>query len=225
MTNPIRTLVALFVRRIDGVLLMTALAIAGLGLLVLYSATDASVARVSGQALNLLFALAIMWVAANISPQQYMRWAVPLFALGIMLLIAVAVNGTVVNGSRRWLSLGFTRIQPSEMMKIAVPLLLAWYFNRQAESIKFRDFALAAVFILVPVYLIARQPDLGTALLIGASGFFVLYLAGLNWKIIVVLVLAGAALVPVVWPHMHDYQQERVLVFLDPARDPLGRGY
>jgi rod shape determining protein RodA len=225
MTNPIKQLAALLVRRIDGFLLGTALAIAGLGLLVLYSATDASTARVSGQALNLLFALAVMWVAANISPQHYMRWAVPLFAVGVILLLGVAFFGTVVNGSRRWLSLGVTRIQPSEMMKIAVPLLLAWYFNRQAATIRLRDFALAAVFIVVPVGLIARQPDLGTALLIAASGFFVLYLAGLNWKIILAVALALVALAPVVWPHLHEYQHERVLVFLDPLRDPLGRGY
>jgi rod shape determining protein RodA len=225
MTNPIRTLGALFVRRIDGFLFLTALAIAGLGLLVLYSATDASTARVTGQALNLLFALTVMWVAANVSPQHYMRWAVPLFVLGVGLLLCVALFGTVVNGSRRWLSLGITRIQPSEMMKIAVPLLLAWYFNRQAAEIKLRDFAVAAVIIVVPVALIARQPDLGTALLIAGSGFFVLYLAGLSWKVIALLAVAGAALIPVVWPHLHTYQQDRVLVLLDPMRDPLGRGY
>jgi rod shape determining protein RodA len=225
MKNPIKRLAALLARRIDGFLLGTALAIAGLGLLVLYSATDASTARVSGQALNLLFALAVMWVAANISPQHYMRWAVPLFAVGVLLLLGVAFFGTVVNGSRRWLSLGVTRIQPSEMMKIAVPLLLAWYFNRQGDAIRLRNFALAAVFIVVPVALIARQPDLGTALLIAASGFFVLYLAGLNWKLIVVIALVLVALVPVVWPYLHEYQHERVLVFLDPLRDPLGRGY
>ncbi|MEP7084482.1 MAG: rod shape-determining protein RodA, partial [Betaproteobacteria bacterium] len=225
MTEVVRQLASVVVRRIDGFLLGGALTIAGLGLLVLYSATDASTARVTGQALNLLFALSVMWVAANITPQHYMRWAVPLFTIGVLLLMSVAVFGTIVNGSRRWLSLGVTRIQPSEMMKIAVPLLLAWYFNRQAATIRMRDFAIAAVLILVPVALIARQPDLGTALLIAASGFFVLYLAGLNWKIIVVGALALAALVPVVWPHMHGYQQERVLVFLDPLRDPLGRGY
>jgi rod shape determining protein RodA len=224
-TSLIRKLGVVFVRRVDGFLLMTALAIAGLGLLVLYSATDGSVSRVTSQALNLLFALAVMWVAANVSPQHYMRWAVPLFVVGIVLLAGVALFGTVVNGSRRWLSLGVTRIQPSEMMKIAVPLLLAWYFNRRAVDIRMRDFAAAALLILVPVALIARQPDLGTALLIAASGFFVLYLAGLNWKVMALLVIAAAALVPVVWPHLHDYQQERVLVFLDPARDPLGRGY
>jgi rod shape determining protein RodA len=150
---------------------------------------------------------------------------VPLFAVGVLLLLGVALFGTVVNGSRRWLSLGVTRIQPSEMMKIAVPLLLAWYFNRQASEIRLGDFAVAAVLIIVPVALIARQPDLGTALLIGASGFFVLYLAGLNWKIIVVGALVLVALVPVIWPHLHEYQHERVLVFIDPLRDPLGRGY
>ena len=225
MTELIKQLAVLLVRRLDGFLLGIALTIAGLGLLVLYSATDASTTRVSGQALNLVFALAVMWVAANITPQHYMRWAVPLFIVGVLLLVSVALFGTVVNGSRRWLSLGVTRIQPSEMMKIAVPLLLAWYFNRQAETIRLRDFAIAAVLMLVPVALIVRQPDLGTALLIAASGFFVLYLAGLNWKIMVVAGLVLAALVPVVWPHMHGYQQERVLVFLDPLRDPLGRGY
>ena len=224
-TSLIRQAASLLVRRIDGFLLGTALAISGLGMLVLYSATDASAARVTSQALNLLFALGVMWVAANVSPQYYMRWAVPLFAVGVLLLIGVATFGTIVNGSRRWLSLGVTRIQPSEMMKIAVPLVLAWHFNRQGEALRMRDFVLAAIVILVPVALIAKQPDLGTALLIAASGFFVLYLAGLNWKVIVLLIVAGAALVPVVWPHLHDYQQERVLVFLDPARDPLGRGY
>ena len=225
MKNPIKQLAGLLLRRIDGFLLGTALAITGLGLLVLYSATDASTARVTSQALNLLFALAVMWVAANISPQLYMRWAVPLFAVGVLLLLGVALFGTVVNGSRRWLSLGVTRIQPSEMMKIAVPLLLAWYFNRQAATIRMGDFAVAALLIIVPVALIARQPDLGTAMLIAASGFFVLYLAGLNWKIIVLVALLLAALIPVAWPHLHEYQHERVLVFLDPLRDPLGRGY
>ena len=172
-TSLIRPGVTLLVRRIDGFLLGTALAIATVGLIILYSATDASSARVSGQAVNLLFALCVMWVAANVSPQHYMRWAVPLFAVGVMLLVSVAIFGTVVNGSRRWLSLGVTRIQPSEMMKIAVPLLLAWYFNRQsAGTIKLRDFAVATVLIVVPVALIARQPDLGTALLIAGSGFF-----------------------------------------------------
>ena len=225
-TSLIRQGVTLLVRRIDGFLLGTALAIATVGLIILYSATDASSARVSGQAMNLLFALCVMWVAANVSPQHYMRWAVPLFAVGVILLVSVAIFGTVVNGSRRWLSLGVTRIQPSEMMKIAVPLLLAWYFNRQsAGTIKLRDFAVATVLILVPVALIARQPDLGTALLIAGSGFFVLFLAGLNWKIIVLMTIVMGALLPVVWPHLHEYQHERVLVFLDPSRDPLGRGY
>ena len=222
----LKTGITLLTRRIDGFLLGTAIAISSVGLVILYSATDASATRVSGQAINLAFALCVMWVAANVSPQHYMRWALPLFAVGVMLLVGVALFGTVVNGSRRWLSLGITRIQPSEMMKIAVPLLLAWYFNRQsAGTIRLRDFGIAAILILIPVALIARQPDLGTALLIAGSGFFVLYLAGLNWKVMVLMGIVFVALVPVVWPHLHEYQHERVLVFLDPARDPLGRGY
>ena len=140
-------------------------------------------------------------------------------------LIGVAIFGTVVNGSRRWLNFGVARFQPSELMKIALPLMLAWYFQKFEGRIGWADFALAVVLIVVPVYLIKRQPDLGTALLIAASGFYVLYLAGLSWKIMVGLVALGAAAGPMVWQQLHDYQRERILTFLDPARDPLGAGY
>jgi len=133
--------------------------------------------------------------------------------------------GITVNGSKRWLNLGFARFQPSELMKIALPLMLAWYFQKFEGRIGWRDFALAAVLIVVPVYLIKRQPDLGTALLIGASGFYVLFLAGLSWKVIVGLVAAGGAAAPLVWQHLHGYQRERILTFLEPGRDPLGTGY
>ena len=142
------------------------------------------------------------------------------------MLVGVALFGVVVNGSRRWLNLGVARFQPSELMKIALPLMLAWYFQKFEGRIGWRDFVLAAVLIVVPVYLIKRQPDLGTALLIAASGFYVLFLAG--------PVVEGhrrarsrsaAAVGPLVWPHLHDYQRERILTFLDPTRDPLGAGY
>ena len=149
----------------------------------------------------------------------------PLYALGIVLLVGVALFGVTVNGSRRWLNLGFGRFQPSELMKIAVPLMLAWYFQKFEGRIGWRDFGLAAVLIAVPVYLIKRQPDLGTSLLIAASGFYVLYLAGLSWKVIVGLGAAAVAAAPLVWPQLRDYQRERILTFLDPARDPLGAGY
>ncbi len=212
-------------RRIDGFLLAVALSIVGIGLVTLFSATDQNLARVSTQATSLAFSLVLMWVVANVPPQTLSRGAVPLYVAGVLMLISVALFGTVVNGSRRWLNLGFARFQPSELMKIALPLMLAWYFQKFEGRIGWRDFAIAAALIVVPVYLIKRQPDLGTALLIGASGFYVLYLAGLSWKIIVGLGAAGVAAAPLVWAHLVDYQRERILTFLDPARDPLGAGY
>jgi len=212
-------------RRIDSFLLAMALAIVGVGLVTLFSATDQSFARVSNQATSLAFSLVLMWIVANLPPQTLARVAVPLYVAGVVMLIGVALFGTVVNGSRRWLNVGFARFQPSELMKIAVPLMLAWYFQKFEGRIAWKDFVVAAALIVVPVYLIKRQPDLGTALLIAASGFYVLYLAGLSWKIITGLLALGAAAAPLVWAHLADYQRERILTFIDPARDPLGAGY
>jgi rod shape determining protein RodA len=212
-------------RRIDSFLFGVALAIAGVGLLTLFSAADQSFARMSNQTISIAIALVLMWLVANIAPQTIARAAVPLYVVGVVALIAVAFAGITVNGSKRWLNLGFARFQPSELMKIALPLMLAWYFQKFEGRIGWRDFALAAVLIVVPVYLIKRQPDLGTALLIGASGFYVLFLAGLSWKVIVGLVAAGGAAAPLVWQHLHGYQRERILTFLEPGRDPLGTGY
>jgi len=212
-------------RRIDSMLLGCALAIVGVGLVTLFSAADQSIARVTSQAMSLSFAVMLMWMFANIAPQTLARAAVPLYTVAVAMLIGVALFGVVVNGSRRWLNLGVARFQPSELMKIALPLMLAWYFQKFEGRIGWRDFAFAALLIVVPVYLIKRQPDLGTALLIAASGFYVLFLAGLSWKIIVGLFALGAAVGPMVWSHLHDYQRERILTFLDPSRDPLGAGY
>jgi rod shape determining protein RodA len=213
------------IRRIDSFLLATALAIVGVGLVTLFSAADQSLGRVSNQATSLVFSLVLMWIVANLPPQTLARAAVPLYAIAIIMLVAVAVAGTTVNGSKRWLNLGIARFQPSELMKIALPLMLAWYFQKFEGRIGWKDFVIAAVLIAVPVYLIKRQPDLGTALMIGASGFYVLYLAGLSWKVIVGLTALGTAAAPLVWPHLHDYQRERILTFIDPSRDPLGAGY
>jgi rod shape determining protein RodA len=212
-------------RRIDRMLFGCALAIVGVGIVTLFSASDQSVQRVTSQLLSFGFAIALMWLFANIPPQTLARAAVPLYAIAVLMLFGVAMFGVVVNGSRRWLNFGVARFQPSELMKIALPLMLAWYFQKFEGRIGWTDFALAVVLIVVPVYLIKRQPDLGTALLIGASGFYVLYLAGLSWKIMVGLVALGAAAGPMVWQQLHDYQRERILTFLDPARDPLGAGY
>src|SRR6266700_1186319 len=186
----------LLARRVDSFLMAAALAIVGVGLVTLFSASDQSIARVTSQALSLGFALVLMWIVANVAPQQLSRAALPLYAVSVLLLVAVALGGTMVNGSRRWLNLGIGRFQPSELMKIALPLMLAWYCQKFEGRIGWADFALAAVLMVVQVYLIKRQPDLGTALLIGDSGFYVLYLAGLSWKIIVGLVALGAALGP-----------------------------
>ncbi|CAG0987180.1 Peptidoglycan glycosyltransferase MrdB [Burkholderiales bacterium] len=210
---------------IDGFLLTVALCLAGLGLGVLYSASDQNLARFAAQGVNLAVALAVMWIVANLSPQTLKRVAVPLYILGVLLLIGVALFGDVVNGARRWLHVGVTRIQPSELMKIALPLMLAWYFEKHEASLRLRDFAVAALLIGVPMLLIVRQPDLGTALLLAASGAYVLFLAGLSWKVITTLGLATAASLPLLWPLLHDYQRERILTLLDPMRDPLGAGY
>ena len=213
-------------RRIDGPL-MAALALTiALGIIVVYSASGgSSFDRAVGQGRNLAVALVALWIFAHIHPQLLMRLALPVYLVGLGLLVGVALFGEIRNGARRWLSLGFTTIQPSEVMKIAVPLVLAWYFHRREEGLRLRDFAIAAILLAIPVGLIVRQPDLGTALLVFASGFFVIFLAGLSWKILVAMVVAGAASLPFLWSMLHDYQRQRVLTLLNPMEDPLGSGY
>ena len=225
MTSFLARLWDVLTRRVDSFLFGIALAIAGIGLVTLFSAADQNVARLTSQAMSLGFALVLMWLVANIAPQTIARAALPLYVVAVVMLVGVAVFGTTVNGSKRWLNLGVARFQPSELMKIALPLMLAWYFQKFEGRIGWKDFVLTGVLIVVPVWLIKRQPDLGTSLLIAASGFYVLYLAGLSWKIIVGLGALGAAAAPFVWSHLHDYQRERILTFLDPTRDPLGAGY
>ncbi|HEX3059402.1 MAG TPA: rod shape-determining protein RodA [Usitatibacter sp.] len=213
-------------RRIDGPL-MAALALTiALGLTVVYSASGgSSMDRAVAQGRNLALALMALWIFAHVHPQMLMRLALPAYVAGLALLIGVAVFGDVRNGARRWLNIGVTTIQPSEVMKIAVPLVLAWYFHRREEGTRLRDFVIAAIVLAIPVGLIARQPDLGTALLIFASGFFVIFLAGLSWKVLGSLVVTAAVTVPFLWPMLHDYQRKRVLTLLDPMEDPLGAGY
>jgi rod shape determining protein RodA len=213
------------VRRIDGPLMAALALTVALGLTVVYSAGGASIDRVAGQARNLAVALIALWIFAHIPPQTLMRLALPTYLVGLALLVGVALFGDVRNGARRWLSIGITTIQPSEVMKIGVPLVLAWYFHRHEQGLRLRDFVIAALILAIPVGLIVRQPDLGTALLIFASGFFVIFLAGLSWKVLVSLVVAGAASLPFLWSVLHDYQRQRVLTLLDPMEDPLGAGY
>jgi rod shape determining protein RodA len=212
-------------RHVDNYLLAAIGALLVVGLITLYSAAGESFGRVGAQLMNIAVALTVMWLAANVPPHYLLRLAPPVYVLGLVLLVGVALFGEVSNGARRWLHLGVTRIQPSELMKVAVPLALAWYFDRYEAILKLRDFAIAALMVAVPVLLVARQPDLGTALLIAAAGTFVIFLAGLSWKVMAGLVVAAGACMPLLWSLMHDYQRQRVRTLLDPNQDPLGAGY
>jgi len=214
-----------FTRHVDGVLLLAVLLLMATGLLTLLSASNGNLVRTSGQLLNMMVALAVMWVFANVPPHVLQRMALPLFGLGVALLVGVALFGEIVNGARRWLDIGITRIQPSELMRIALPMALAWYFNRNEATLRLRNFLVAALMLAIPAALILRQPDLGTALLISASGAYLIFLAGLPWRIIIALAVAAACSMPFLWSAMHDYQRQRVLTLIDPTADPLGSGY
>ncbi|MDR0576857.1 MAG: rod shape-determining protein RodA [Candidatus Accumulibacter sp.] len=221
----IRRLHARLIENIDGPLLAIALAIVGFGLATIYSATFYAGGRTVAQVMNLGVGLLAMWFVARLPPQKLMRFAVPLYVVGVVLLVLVFPLGVKVNGARRWLSLGFTRVQPAEILKIAMPLMLAWYFHKHEAMLKIRHYAIAGLLLAVPFALIAEQPDLGTAILVGAAGFYVIFFAGLPWKIIVGMIVAGAAATPFVWSMLRDYQRRRILTLIDPSADPLGSGY
>ena len=190
-----------------------------------YSAGFDFPGRFEGHLRNLLVAIAVMWVVALVPPNLLMRIAVPLYAIGVALLIAVALFGITNKGAQRWLNIGFTRIQPSEVLKIATPLMLAWYFQQREGVLRWFDFLMAALILIITVGLIAKQPDLGTAILVLAAGVYVIFFAGLSWKIILGLLVAGVAALPLLWMSMHDYQRQRVLTLIDPTSDPLGKGF
>ena len=210
----------------DAALSIIIFLIMSIGIITLYSAGIDFPGRVEDQLRNIVISFVVMWIMANIPPQTLMRFAIPIYAFGVALLIAVAAFGMVKKGARRWINIG-TPVQPSEMMKIAVPLMLAWYFQKREGTLRMQDFVIAIVILAVPVGLIAKQPDLGTALLVVAAGFAVIFLAGLSWRILISIVVFVAAVVPtVIWPYMlHDYQRDRVMTMLDPSRDPLGKGF
>ncbi|MDX1595142.1 MAG: rod shape-determining protein RodA [Gammaproteobacteria bacterium] len=219
---------ARFIQRahIDVPLLLCVLLLAGVGLVVLYSAGGQDPGLLQRQAIRLGAGLAILVVIAQLPPYLLRMWTPWLFLAGLALLVAVLGLGVIGKGAQRWLSLGPVRFQPSEMMKLAVPMMVAWYLAEQPLPPKPGRLAVAALLIVVPAVLVARQPDLGTALLIAAAGFFVLYLAGLSLRL---MLAGGLAAIPAAWVlwqfGMHDYQRRRVLTFLDPERDPLGAGY
>lgn len=207
------------------------------GIVTLYSASLDVPGRVEDQLRNIMLTFGLMWVLANIPPQTLMRFAVPLYTVGVALLIAVATFGLTRKGAKRWLNVGVV-IQPSEIMKIAMPLMLAWYYQKRESNIRWWDYVVGFVILMLPVALIAKQPDLGTAVLVFAAGVFVIYFAGLSFKLILPVLAAGVVVIACVavfqdricqpdvnWPMMHDYQKHRICTLLDPTSDPLGKGF
>ncbi|MFZ9405471.1 MAG: rod shape-determining protein RodA [Burkholderiaceae bacterium] len=209
----------------DGPLLLAMAVLLLVSLTVQYSAAFDFPGRFEGHLRNIGIAMIAMWAAALVPPVRLMRLGLPLYLVGLILIVAVALFGVTNKGAQRWLDLGFTRIQPSEIMKLAVPLLLAWYFQQRDGWLRARDYAVAALMLVVPVLLVAKQPDLGTAILVLAAGAYVIFFAGLSWKVIAGLLTAGLASLPLLWMVMHDYQRQRVLTLIDPGADPLGKGF
>ncbi|SIQ82410.1 cell elongation-specific peptidoglycan biosynthesis regulator RodA [Aromatoleum tolulyticum] len=230
-----RELLSGFLRPIDPPLLLL------LGLLLAYAFVvmmSASPERVASLQVNTVVALAAMWATARLPAQRLLSLALPLYVIGVLLLVAVDLFGETSKGATRWLDIGVTRIQPSEIMKIAMPLMLAWYFQQREGQIGLREFVVAGLLLVVPVGLIMVQPDLGTAVLVTAAGVYVIYFAGLSWKLIVPVVAVGViGIVAIVgfgdhicqpgveWPGLREYQKHRVCTLLDPTQDPLGKGF
>ena len=221
----------------DAPLLVAVALLALTGLVTMYSAGFDHGTRFSGHAKNMLLGLLVIFVVAQIPPQRLMALAVPLYALGLALLVATAVMGVTKKGATRWLNVGLI-IQPSEILKIAVPLVLAWWFQRREGQIRLLDYFVAVALLAVPVGLIVKQPDLGTAILVLSAGLYVIFFAGLSWRLVIPVlllgVLAATALVlseeqicqpEVKWPLLRDYQKNRVCTLLDPSTDPLGKGF
>lgn len=211
---------------IDLPLLLGLLALMVLSLVVLYSAGGQDTGLLIRQIIRLGLAVVVMFALAQISPNFYERWALPIFLAGCALLVAVLLVGHVGKGAQRWLNLGFFMFQPSEIMKLAMPLMVGAYLGNKSLPPSMKHTFIAFVIILTPTLMIAKQPDLGTSLLVSASGIFAIFLAGVSWKLIAFAIASGCAFAPVLWFFlMHDYQRQRVLTFLNPETDPLGSGY
>ena len=194
-----------------------------LSLLVLYSAGSQNMDVLMRQVSRLGLAFFFMTVLAHIDPYQFKRYSTLLFGLGIFLLVAVLIMGQIGKGAQRWLELGFFRFQPSEMIKITTPMMIAWYLAEYPLPPKSKQLFIATILIVIPTLLIAKQPDLGTALLVASSGAGVLFFAGLSWRFMTAIVVTLASLTPIIWHFMRGYQRDRVLTFLNPEADPLGR--
>jgi rod shape determining protein RodA len=209
-----------------------------IGLVTMYSTGFDHGTRFVDHGRNMVLALAVMLLVSHVPPQRLMALAVPVYTIGVALLIATALFGLSKKGATRWLNIGITTIQPSEILKLATPLMLAWWFQKCEGRLKWPEWIIAIVLLLLPFFLVVRQPDLGTALLILAAGVYVLFFAGLSWRLVLPVVLVGgAAIIALIasesricqpgvdWPLLKDYQQQRVCTLLDPTKDPLGKGF
>lgn len=196
-----------------------------LSFVILYSAGGQDMGVIYRQAVRVGLAFLLMIVLAHVNPYQFKRYSSILFGLGVLLLVAVLIMGEIGKGAQRWLDLGFFRFQPSEIIKITTPMMIAWFLADRPLPPKPGQLALASLLILIPTLLIAKQPDLGTALLVASSGSGVLFFAGLSWRLVASIVATLSALAPLLWHFLRDYQRARVLTFLNPEADPLGRGY
>ena len=226
-----------FLRGFDWPLIALLLVLASIGLTAMYSSGYDHGTRFVDHGRNMLLAAGILFVVAQVPPQRLMMLAVPLYTLGVALLVAVALFGITKKGAQRWINVGVV-IQPSELLKIATPLMLAWWFQKREGQLRALDFVVAAVLLAVPVGLIMKQPDLGTSLLVMAAGLSVIFFAGLPWRLVVPPVLVGVVGIALIvwfepqlcadgvdWRVLHEYQRQRVCTLLDPTRDPLGKGF
>lgn len=210
---------------IDLPLLLAVIVLCIIGLFILYSAGGQDIELVYRQAIKLTIALLGMIIIAQLPPTEIERWSLWLFAFGIVLLVLVLFYGDVGKGAQRWLDLKVFRFQPSELMKLTVPMVVAYYLADKALPPKFSWIVITCILILIPVVLIAKQPDLGTSLLVATAGFAVLFIAGISWRLLTLMGVLAAACAPILWYFMHDYQKRRVLTLLNPEQDPLGAGY
>ena len=234
---PLRQRLKPLLEGFDTPLLLAMLWLAGLGLMSMYSAGFDHGTRFVDHARNMALAAAIMFVVAQVPPQRLMALAVPLYTVGVALLVATALFGITKKGATRWLNVGIV-IQPSEILKIATPLMLAWWFQRREGQLRPLDFGIALALLAVPTLLVAKQPDLGTSILVFGAGFFVVFFAGFPWRIILPAMVLGAAGITALvmseekicqpdleWPVLREYQKHRVCTMLDPNKDPLGKGF
>lgn len=212
-------------QKLDAFLMSCLLFTLLVGLFVLYSAAGEHSGPVFSQIKNIGIAFLMMWIVSNVSSSDLRRVAMPLYVIGVLLLVAVELFGSISHGAQRWLNLGIMKIQPSEIMRIAMPLMLAWYLDKQDHKLGIKHFSIAGLLLILPVMLIMMQPDLGTSLLITASGFYVLFLAGLSLRFLGGVGLTLLALSPIFWNMLHDYQRRRIQILFDPTQDPLGAGY